>query len=197
MTELAIHRFELSLVRKGGSGWGEERERIFAAIQHALPAALGEALEARVGEGSAFEIADPIRLDVQVSLAELAAACASPDAMAMFARQIIAAWTPPEPSAPELVRIDTPIEERAIDPAIPSDARDPEIATLLEWHRRAELVRMLAGFSTGALRRWFAAIVPTLPGVEPSIVEALVREDTVAPRAHEAEVRDILRDALA
>jgi hypothetical protein len=194
MTELAIHRFSLSLVRMGGCSWGTERERIFAAMHQALPAALGEAFAARVEGQGELAIDDPIRLDVHMSLAELEAACTSIDAMAMLARQIVAAWTPPE-AMPSKSPSEPITEPTLFDTESAIGAHDPIVATLLAWHRRDELVTMLAGFSTGALQRWLAALVPSLPAVEPAHVQALVRA-LETPRADDSSTRDALREVI-
>lgn len=176
MAELAIHRFRLSLARAGGYGWGPDRERVFAAMKHALPAQIGEALAARLDSDHDLEINEPVRLGARVTLAELAAACASDTAMNALATRLVAGWTPPPSVAVAIeaaqarARAEAAIERLArIEPGSPpardATATEPVIAVLLDWHARGELATMLAGFSIGALRRWLAVVVAAAPGI--------------------------------
>ncbi|MFN0251516.1 MAG: hypothetical protein ACKV2T_31870 [Kofleriaceae bacterium] len=171
MAELAIHRFRFTLARAGGASWGEDRARLFAVAQRDLPARIAEVLASRYPDDADLELHEPIRLALRVSLAELAAACRSNDALTALAERVVGEWSTSSSPVAETERAtspaesaarETPASQHAATRMLPTGAAgvDAPIDVVIAWSRRGELDAALASLSVAALRMWLAWLEP-------------------------------------
>jgi len=178
---LTIRRFSLRLERRGGTGWGSELEQIMAAAQSSLPSQIAEALADKLDTNEDAEISEPVRLQVRMSLAELAEACRSESGMQRLAARLVAgvtiaaqpAGTEARTTAPTTARIATPgrIGRPDANLSIAAAGATDIRAVVLDWHRSNAIDQMLARLPEAALRTWFVALREHAPrsqrGAEP------------------------------
>jgi hypothetical protein len=170
--DVLIHRCTLRLVRRGGWSWGASPERLLAAAVKELPRLVAERLAALWPAELEREIAAPARLDVRMSLRELAALAmqslpaSQQDSMSHEAlrarvdaavRELVACYAAPLDAA-----VETPSTQSAASPDA-TLAADPHegavLRALLEWHRAGRLAAMLVAFPIAALEAWHAALM--------------------------------------
>jgi hypothetical protein len=199
VTEVVVRRCRLRIVRTGGWSWGPDPDALLRRAIGTLPELLGERLEALVARaGLEGEVAEPVRLAVPVTLAELRAG--DPETLGAkldepLAAAVLhaAAAVAPEPVAGEA----TAASQR-------DGARSPpgsdEVASgrpltrwpleqLAAWSRAGVLEALLRGWPEPVLRAWAEAV-----GAAPAAAagRAVAPAGAAAPAKAEA-----LRAALA
>lgn len=165
---LTIKRFSLRLERRGGTGWGSERESIMAAAQSTLPSQIANALADRLDTDEDVEITEPLRLRVRLSLSELAEACRSESGMRGLAARLVADAPPlsqlagterrAEAPAPPGIMTTADGEMRHQDLSATTLDTPDVVAVLVDLYRAATLHQVLGRLPEVALRHWFAVV---------------------------------------
>jgi hypothetical protein len=195
MADVTVKRCTLRIVRHGGWGWGNSRDRLVAAASRALPILIGRQLAAMFPEVAEVMIDESVRIALPASLTQLgalAADAAQPDPHDLASRTLEArvALSFVEALVPTLETLAVTRRERE-DAAtttdehsrLPSPAAHALLRLLRAWLAEGELPSLLATFSLETLAAFHGALLDEPPpSTEPvnSVVtetaEKLVRE---------------------